>query len=238
MEGGHSRRPHRASEPARRACAILAAAPRPGPDSRDHPYAGQGPWRTHDARYGRFIRRRTDLRVRCSPGVLSDALRTIDRSGRYYRVCDPTWADCCDGTFAQRAGGRWNPPGSFPTSYLNCEIETARANARRMYEGEAFGLFDLNPIMRPHLQVLELRACSPVDAVSERGLRALGPPITYPAGVSWEVCQPIGVRARARGFAGIAARSAVLSSGEELALFECDYVEKRQRLLFDAWYLG
>ena len=48
---------------------------------------------------------------------------------------------------------------TFPTLYLNRNIETARGNARRIYGGEAFGLFDLNPVMRPHLQVVELTPC-------------------------------------------------------------------------------
>ncbi len=165
-------------------------------------------------------------------------MRTIPRTGRYYRVCDPSWTDCCDGQYAAKFGGRWNPPESFPTLYLNRNVDTARANARRIYEGEAFSLFDLNPVMRPHLQIIDLAPCEPVDAITDEGLRDLGLPTTYPDGVGWDVCQPIGKRGRDSGVAGIAARSAALSGGEELALYSLDNARKRQRLLFDDWYLG
>ncbi|MGB6986453.1 MAG: RES family NAD+ phosphorylase [Candidatus Aquilonibacter sp.] len=165
-------------------------------------------------------------------------MKTIARRGRYYRVCDPSWNDCCDGRFAAEFGGRWNPPQSFPTLYVNRNIETARANARRIYEGEAFGLFDLNPVMRPHLQIVELTPCEPVDAVSDDGLRALGLPATYPDDIGWDVCQPIGVRAHDSGAVGISARSAALAGGEELTLFALALARKRQRILFDLWYLA
>jgi hypothetical protein len=165
-------------------------------------------------------------------------VRTIARSGRYYRVCDPSWDDCCDGRYAAEFGGRWNPPSSFLTLYLNRDVETARANAKRIYEGEAFGLFDLNPVMRPHLQVIELTPCEPVDAVTAEGLRALRLPSSYPESVGWNVCQRIGARQHDDGAAGIAARSAALPGGEELALFALDLARKRQRMLFDDWFFG
>jgi RES domain len=165
-------------------------------------------------------------------------LKTIARRGRYYRVCDPSWNDCCDGSFAATLGGRWNPPQGFRTLYLNRNIDTARANARRIYDGEAFGLFDLNPVMRPHLQVVELTPCEPIDAVTDDGLRALGLPATYPDDIGWEICRPIGARAHDRGAVGISARSAALSGGEELALFALELARKRHRILFDEWYLG
>jgi hypothetical protein len=164
-------------------------------------------------------------------------VKTIAREGRYYRLCDPSWEDCCDGRYAGEFGGRWNPPQSFATLYINRDVETARANARRTYEGEAFGLFDLNPVMRPHLQVVDVQPCEPADAVSDEGLRALGLPVSYPDGVTWEICQPIGARLHDAGAIGIAARSAALAQGEELALFALQLARKRQRLLFDNWYL-
>ena len=164
-------------------------------------------------------------------------MKTVARSGRYFRVCDPSWADCCDGRYAAEFGGRWNPPQSFPTLYLNRNVDTARANARRIYEGEAFGLFDLNPVMRPHLQLIELAPCEPIDAISDDGLRELGLTPAYPEGIGWDRCQTIGARAHDAGAVGIAARSAALTQGEELALFALDLARKRQRLLFDDWYL-
>ena len=165
-------------------------------------------------------------------------MRTLGRRGRYYRVCDPAWDDCCDGRYAAEFGGRWNPPQSFLTLYLNRNVDTARANARRVYEGEAFGLFDLNPVMRPHLQFVDLAPCAPIDALTDDGVRELGLPSEYPENVGWDTCQPIGARAYDDGAVGIAARSAALAGGEELALFDLGLAKKRQRVLFDDWYLG
>jgi len=48
----------------------------------------------------------------------------------WWRIADPAWADPLDPRFAQQRGGRWNPPDSFPTLYLNEDIVTARLNLR------------------------------------------------------------------------------------------------------------
>src|SRR5271155_1081921 len=145
-------------------------------------------------------------------------MRTIQRSGRYYRVCDPLWDDCCDASFSAQYGGRWNAPGSFPVLYLNATVETAKANALRVYDGEAFGLFDLNPTSRPHLQLVDLTRCTPVDAITTDGLADVGLPDTYPTGIDHTVCQPIGQRVYDAEHCGIACRSAAFAEGEELAL--------------------
>lgn len=161
----------------------------------------------------------------------------IKRGGRNYRVCDPTWSDPCDASQAQRFGGRWNAPGSFPVLYLNADIATARANALRRYDGEAFTLWDLNPSERPQLQIVTITACWPVDAVTTAGLRSIGLTDEYPKGASWKACQKIGQRAHDAGMAGVAYRSAALDGGEELALFELRALKARvQRLRFDEWF--
>jgi hypothetical protein len=58
--------------------------------------------------------------------------------------------------------------------------------------------------MQPEL----LASARVVDAVSERGVRELGFPATYPVDVDWAPCQVIAGHAHANGFAGAAARSA------------------------------
>ena len=46
----------------------------------------------------------------------------------WLRIADPGWRDPLDPTFAQRFGGRWNPPDSFPTLYFNdCLLYTSDA---------------------------------------------------------------------------------------------------------------
>ncbi len=164
-------------------------------------------------------------------------MKTIERGGRYYRVCDPQWTDCCDATFAAHYGGRWNGPDTIPVLYLNADVGTAKANALRVYEGEAFGLFDLNPTARPHLQVLDVDRCSPVDAVTDAGLSDLGLPKTYPIGIGHGVCQAIGERMNAARLCGIAYRSAARAGGEELALIDLALAVKRERRSFREWFL-
>jgi len=53
----------------------------------------------------------------------------------WLRVADPGWEDPLDARWAGRTGGRWNPPGSHPTLYLNADLETARLQILRLREG-------------------------------------------------------------------------------------------------------
>ncbi len=53
----------------------------------------------------------------------------------WWRIADPTWADPLDPSFAQRRGGRWNLPESFPTLYLNEDNLPARLNLRTFIAG-------------------------------------------------------------------------------------------------------
>lgn len=163
-------------------------------------------------------------------------MKTVERGGRFFRVCDPEWEDSCDATLSARYGGRWNPPHSFPTLYLNADVATARANALRRYEGEAFTLFDLNPTHRPHLQSVDVARCTALDALSDEGLAAVGLPVSYQMGVGHEICQPIGVAAHDRGLDGIACRSAAHIGAEELALFNQQIARKGERRVFDDWW--
>ena len=48
----------------------------------------------------------------------------------WWRIASFRWSDPLDPTFAQRHGGRWNPPESFRTLYLNQDHVTARLNLR------------------------------------------------------------------------------------------------------------
>ncbi len=45
----------------------------------------------------------------------------------WLRITRPHYADPFDPSFAQRRGGRWNPPGSWPTLYLNEDLATVHA---------------------------------------------------------------------------------------------------------------
>ena len=49
----------------------------------------------------------------------------------WVRVAKPDWKDPLDASFAGTHGGRWNPPRSWPTLYLNRDLDTARAQVMR-----------------------------------------------------------------------------------------------------------
>lgn len=66
--------------------------------------------------------------------------RCLDRatvwSGTTFRSVTPKYAkskDLVSGEGACRFGGRWNPPGSFPTVYLSLDMETAFAEFRAQW---------------------------------------------------------------------------------------------------------
>jgi RES domain-containing protein len=172
-------------------------------------------------------------------------LRSIERGGRYLRVADPGWESPLDGIHAERSGGRWNPPGSFPVIYLCATLEIARANVLRKLEGQPFGPEDLDPRSAPVLVEAAVPSDRYVDAVTTRGCRSLGLPGTYPLDsrgrrIAWARCQPIGVRAWAEGRPGIACRSAAPAAppgGEELAFFARRRRLRRGRTRsFEDWF--
>lgn len=143
----------------------------------------------------------------------------------WLRVADPAWEDALDPEYAARIGGRWNPPGSFPTLYLNEDLHTARAQILKLLEGSPIEPddldlgFDLVAAALPRTQTV-------ADLRHEEGLEAMSLPATYPRytngrPVQHEVCQPVGSEVHAQGFRGVFARSAATSdgSGRELAWF-------------------
>jgi len=170
----------------------------------------------------------------------------IRRGGTYYRVCNPDWTDCADTRFSLDRGGRWNPPRSFGTLYLNRTVELAAAQARWNYRDEAFQLFDLRQEARPDLQEFVVEDRLYVDAVTDEGLEELGLPTAYPFGAQHSDCQPIGQRLYDAGERGIASRSAVECAApgdyldEELALFERPRAgvpaKSGRRRSFAEWY--
>jgi len=143
----------------------------------------------------------------------------------WYRVADTGWDDPLDPSFAQRFGGRWNPPGSYPTLYLNEDVNTARSQIHRMLEGSPVRPEDLDD--RFVLVTARLPSRQKVaDAVTDEGLAALGLPGSYPLDESGErvphkTCQPIGAVVHELELRGVHARSAAMTAGtgRELAWF-------------------
>ena len=164
----------------------------------------------------------------------------------WYRVADASWDDPLDPSFAQQHGGRWNPPGSFPTLYVNGNLPTARAQIERMLDGYPVEPEDLDA--RYMLITVALpRSQTVADAVSDEGLERLGLPTTYPmaktAVLPHSVCQPVGAAVRLAGLRGVHARSAATAdgSGSELAWFPARPSSKARRVVDDRpftdwWY--
>ncbi len=164
---------------------------------------------------------------------------------RWFRVADENWDDPLDPSFAQRHGGRWNPPDSFPTLYLNEDIDTARAQVGHMLAGWPADPEDLDaPFVL--VTVALPRNQTVADAVTDEGLERLGLPITYPidaAGseVRHSACRPIGAAVKLSGLRGVHARSAATAdgSGRELAWFPARTSSKARRVApdrpFDDW---
>jgi len=167
----------------------------------------------------------------------------------WYRIAESDWIDPLDPSFAAVAGGRWNPPGSHPTLYLNEDRITARLNLKGFIDGWPYDPEDLLDKTGPVLIHATLPARQRVADVHTRsGVAAVNLPPTYPldAGgsiVEHAVCQPIGLEANSAGLRGVRARSARAPEGgdRELAWFPATRgSHARVRLIqsFDAWYWG
>ena len=174
---------------------------------------------------------------------------TVPDTHVWWRIADPDRVDPLDPSFAQRHGGRWNPPGSFPALYLNEDMVTARLNlrafvARWPYEPEDLR-DDTGPILVGSVLPRRQAVC---DAFSSAGVHAAGLPQTYPfdkdgAPLPHARCQPVGVRVKVAGLRGIRARSAQSrdGAGRELAWFPHSArsaARQVKALAFAAWFRG
>ncbi len=127
-----------------------------------------------------------------------------------------------DGTFAQRDGGRWNPPGSYPVLYSSCSRDVAIANLQHKYQGRSFQPWELAEDDQEDLHELEIDQDGLIDVVTDAGVAGVGLPTKYPSGVGHATTQPIGLRLYREHRPGIWCRSAAFPTGQEVALFS-DY---------------
>ncbi|HJQ76158.1 MAG TPA: RES family NAD+ phosphorylase [Acidimicrobiia bacterium] len=176
---------------------------------------------------------------------MNPVIETLPDGHSWLRVADPSWADPLDPSYAREHGGRWNPPGSFPTLYLNEDLTTARAQISALLSGSPVEPDDLD--VGFDLVVASLpRSQEVADAVTGTGLRALGLPDSYPRHsngrpVRHGTCQPVGAGVAAAGLRGVHARSAATEdgSGRELAWFparESSRATLLERLSFRDWW--
>ena len=174
---------------------------------------------------------------------------TVPDAHVWWRIADPDWADPLDPAFAQHHGGRWNPPDSFPTLYLNEDVVTARMNLRAFIAKWPYEPEDLRDDTGPILVACRLpRRQVTCDAHSPDGLRSAGLPNTYPLDaegvpVPHTCCQSIGTEAKEAGLRGVRAGSARSpdGAGRELAWFPAtarSMARRVQTLRYVAWFWG
>lgn len=165
----------------------------------------------------------------------------------WLRIADPTWSDPLDPSFAQTRGGRWNPPDSYPTLYLNEDLVTARLNLRGWSQQWPWEPEDLRTENAPVLIHARLpRDQHVADAHTPAGIAALTLPSSYPLDrtgdlVDHPTCQAIGSQVHGHTIRGIRCRSAQTphGAGRELAWFPATSrsratLVKQQR--FADWY--
>lgn len=163
----------------------------------------------------------------------------------WLRAANPDWTDPLDPSHAAERGGRWNPPDSYPTLYLNGDVGTARAQIERMLTGSPVRIDDLDD--DAYVLVAATLPASQVcaNATTPAGLRALDLPGSYPldsAGVVLPVavCQPVGLHVKSAGLRGVWCRSASMSdgTGRELAWFPAGARSRARRVWRKALPLG
>lgn len=168
---------------------------------------------------------------------------------RWLRICDVSWEDPLDDTFAQVRGGRWNPPGSWRTLYVSEDVVTARLNINLFIAGWPFGPEDLDDEAGPHLAVLTLpREQVVADVHTPDGVAAVLLPPTYPvdaAGdpVPHEPCRVVGRDVHDQGSRGVRCRSVRTDegAGRELAWFPATSRSRAglvDRRPFADWFWG
>lgn len=168
---------------------------------------------------------------------------------RWLRICEARWDDPLDPSFAQVHGGRWNPPDTWPTLYLNEDVVTARLNLEAFIAGWPYRPEDLDDASGPQLATATLpRNQTVADVHTPQGVAAVGLPPTYPVAadgttVPHDVCQRIGVEVKQAELRGVRCRSAQapLGAGRELAWFPATTRSRAHligRLPFAEWFWG
>ena len=176
---------------------------------------------------------------------MNPVAETLADGHHWLRVADASWTDPLDPSFAAREGGRWNPPGSHPTLYLNEDMQTARSQIVALLHGSPIDPDDLDSGYDLIVATLPRRQ-EVADAIDDDGLAGLGLPASYPRyrngrPIRHDVCQPIGKAVYDAGLRGVHARSAATEDGlgRELAWFparESSRATMVQRLSYRQWW--
>jgi hypothetical protein len=169
----------------------------------------------------------------------------------WLRIAEMSWlkSDPLDPSFAEARGGRWNPPNSFPTLYLNEDVVTARLNLRHFIQDWPYEPEDLRNATGPALvHALLPRKQLVADVHSREGVAAVKLPAGFPLDerdrlVAHAACQAIGLEAKRAGLRGVRARSARApdGAGRELAWFPATRSSRARAVAvkpFETWYWG
>lgn len=142
----------------------------------------------------------------------------------WVRVCSPRWVDPFDPTYAPVHGGRWTPPGSWPTLYVSRDVATARLLVTRLLEGTSVAPDDLTDDAFELVAARLPRRQVAADVANAEGVAAAGFPSTYPddghgGRIPRAKCWPVATEAYDGGLDGVECRSAATidGSGRELA---------------------
>lgn len=142
----------------------------------------------------------------------------------WLRLTQPHYDDPFDPTYARAHGGRWNPPRSWPTLYLNEDLATAQAQVAHLFHDRGIDPDDLDDAAPIELAAATLpRRQRVADVVTDEGIAAVDLPASYPVArngrpVSHQATQPIGAEVHDRNLRGVWCRSAA-GVGNELAWF-------------------
>jgi RES domain-containing protein len=136
----------------------------------------------------------------------------------WLRVCRPDWDDPFDPGFAALRGGRWTPPGSWPTLYLSRDLATARLQVARLLEGTMVTPDDLTDDAFELVAARLPRGQEAADVVTAEGIAAAGLPPGYPVDdrgerVARAACQTVAAEAHDAGLDGVECRSAASTAG-------------------------
>lgn len=151
----------------------------------------------------------------------------LDDGHIWLRIARPHYGDPLDPSHAQERGGRWNPPRSWPTLYLNRDLSTVHAQVRHLFVDRGVDPDELADDAPIHLAAATLPEAQRVaNVVSAEGVATVGLPTAYPLDedgslVSHEMTQPIGEQIHEAGLRGALCRSAATPDGfgQELAWF-------------------
>jgi RES domain-containing protein len=123
---------------------------------------------------------------------------------------------CTSGEGARQAGGRWNPPDSFPVLYTGLNESTAIEEFYRLAERSNLPVESFLPRT---LCVIEADLEAVLDLRSGDSLSTVGLTFEQLSSYSTRECQRVGEAAHRLRLEGILAPSAT-GTGEVLAIFE------------------